>query len=60
MSSLLIRPLGVEPGISIQLDALKEEYVRNIILAGNVDKRALVRERRKYERGHIQDAVIVV
>jgi len=38
MSSLLIRPPGVEPGISIQLDALKEEYVRNIILAGNVDK----------------------
>jgi len=32
MSSLLIRPLGVEPGISIQLDALKEECVRNIIL----------------------------
>ena len=29
---------GIEPGISIQLDALKEEYVRNIILVGNVDR----------------------
>jgi len=38
MSSLLIRPPGVEPGISIQFGALKEEYVRNIILARNVDK----------------------
>jgi hypothetical protein len=29
---------GIEPGISIQLDALKEEYIRNIILVGNMDK----------------------